>query len=180
MTTADSAPVPATASVLPADRLPSVPGRTLSGPELRSWVRELAAHPELWEAYVRHDTGGRHYVSLYRDGDLDVWLLCWNTEDDTGWHDHDISSGAVAVTRGAVHELRPRLGGEPRTRTVRAGRDFAFGPDHIHRMSGVVDGSVSIHAYSPPLWRMGQYSISRSGVMRRVSVSYADELRPLE
>jgi hypothetical protein len=26
---------------------------------------------------------------------------------------------------------------------------------------------------------MGQYSISRSGVMRRYSVSYADELRPL-
>jgi hypothetical protein len=38
---------------------------------------------------------------------------------------------------------------------------------------------VSIHAYSPPLWRLGQYSIDDGGVMRRVSVSYADELRPL-
>ena len=46
-------------------------------------------------------------------------------------------------------------------------------------MAGAVDGSVSIHAYSPPLWRMGQYSISPAGVMRRYSVSYADELRPL-
>ncbi len=65
-------------------------------------------------------------------------------------------------------------------RTVPAGRSFGFGPDHIHRMSGAVDGSVSIHAYSPPLWRMGQYSISPAGVLRRTSVSYADELRPLE
>ncbi|WP_066905183.1 cysteine dioxygenase [Millisia brevis] len=159
--------------------LPPLPGRVLTPAELKRWVRRLADRPELWEHLVRHDTGGRHFGSLYRDGDIDVWVLCWNTVDDTGWHDHDTSSGAVAVTRGAVHESRPRLGGTPRTRTVTAGRAFAFGPDHIHRMTGAVDGSVSLHAYSPPLWRMGQYSISRSGLMRRLPVSYADELRPI-
>lgn len=168
------------ASVLSPEQLPYVPERVLEPAELRRWVRELADRRELWEGLVRHDTGERHYVSLYRDGNIDVWLLCWNTQDDTGWHDHDTSSGAVAVTKGAVHELRPRLGGEASTRTIAAPRDFAFGPDHIHRMSGAVDGSVSIHAYSPPLWRMGQYSISDTGVMRRYSVSYADELRPLD
>lgn len=173
-------PRTASASVLAAAELPSVPGRTLDVAELRAWVDALAARPELWERHLRHDTGGRHYVSLYRDQDIDVWLLCWNTVDDTGWHDHDISSGAVAVTRGAVHELRPRLGGEPALRTVEAGESFGFGPDHIHRMTGAVDGSASLHAYSPPLWRMGQYSISDTGVMRRISVSYADELRPLD
>jgi hypothetical protein len=41
-------------------------------------------------------------------------------------------------------------------------------------------GSVSVHAYSPPLWRMGQYAVSEAGVLRRVSVSYADELRPID
>jgi hypothetical protein len=46
-------------------------------------------------------------------------------------------------------------------------------------MAGTAEHAVSIHAYSPPLWRMGQYSISDSGVMRRWSVSYADELRPI-
>jgi hypothetical protein len=168
-----------TACVLDADDLPDLPGRELSPRELRAWVRELAARPELWERYVRHDADGRHYVSLYRDADIDVWLLCWNLEDDTGWHDHDTSAGAVVVTEGAVTESRPRLGGSPVVKTVKAGRTLAFGPDHIHRMGGAVDGSVSIHAYSPPLWRMGQYSISDSGVMRRWSVSYADELRPV-
>jgi cysteine dioxygenase type I len=171
---------PATvACALDPEQLPALPGRVLDPQELLAWVRELAADPERWAQHVRHDTGGRHFVSLYRDSDIDVWLLCWNTVDDTGWHDHDTSAGAVAVTHGAVVENRPRLGGEPQTQTIEAGRAFAFGPDHIHRMSGAVDGSVSIHAYSPPLWRMGQYSISPSGVMRRYSVSYADELRPL-
>jgi hypothetical protein len=159
--------------------LPVLPGRVLTTPELRRWVTGLAARPELWEHLVRHDTGKRHYASLYRDSDIDVWVLCWNTQDDTGWHDHDVSSGAVAVTRGAVSEATPRMGGEPVTRVVPSGRAFAFGPDHIHRMAGAVDGSVSIHAYSPPLWRMGQYSISPAGVLRRHTVSYAEELRPL-
>lgn len=148
--------------------------------ELLAYVRELAADEPLWRPHVAFPTGRRHYVSLLRDGNVDVWLLCWTTEDDTGWHDHDTSSGAVAVVQGAVRETTPRLFAEPVRRDVAAGRSFDFGPDHIHRMVGAVDGSVSIHAYSPPLWRMGQYSFSADGVMRRVSVSYADELRPLD
>ena len=167
-------------SLLAPDRLPVVPDGVLDAHQLRAWVDALAADPALWAHHVRHDTGGRHYVSLYRDSFVDVWLLCWNLADDTGWHDHDTSCGAVAVTRGAVHESQPRMSGEPVVRTVRQGRSFAFGPDHIHRMGGAVERSVSIHAYSPPLWRMGQYAITPAGVLRRVSVSYADELRPLD
>jgi len=110
---------------------------------------------------------------------VDVWLLCWNSVDDTGWHDHGDSSGAVRVVAGVVREQTPRLGGEPVTREARAGQTFTFGPDHIHRMSGVVDGAVSIHAYSPPLDVMGQYTVDDDGVLRRIEVSYTEELRPL-
>jgi len=28
-----------------------------------------------------------------RDNQVDVWLLCWTPENDTGFHDHDASSG---------------------------------------------------------------------------------------
>ena len=34
--------------------------------------------------------------------------------------------------------------------------------------------------YSPPLWRLGQYTVDPEGALHRLSVSYADELRPLE
>lgn len=165
---------------LTAADLPVLPGRQLDRSELREWVAQLAERPDLWRHLVKHGGGERHFASLYRDSDIDVWLLCWDTTDDTGWHDHDISSGAVAVVEGAVREANPRMNGEPVTRVVEAGRSFHFGPDHIHRMGGHVDGSVSIHAYSPPLWRMGQYAIGANGVMRRQSVSYADELRPMD
>jgi hypothetical protein len=63
---------------------------------------------------------------------------------------------------------------------VPAGRSFSFGPDHIHRLTDEADQAVSLHAYSPPLWRLGQYTIDDDGVLRRISACYADELRPLD
>ena len=32
----------------------------------------------------------------------------------------------------------------------------------------------------PELWRLGQYTVDPEGALHRISVSYADELRPLE
>jgi predicted metal-dependent enzyme (double-stranded beta helix superfamily) len=159
---------------------PVSPGRALTPDELRDVVDRLAAEPERWSELVAYDDTDRVFASLHRDDHLDVWLLCWTPLNDTGWHDHDVSSGAVRVVSGALAESCPRIGGEPATRVVGAGESFAFGPDHIHRLTGVPERSVSIHAYSPPLWRLGQYSIDPEGVMRRRSVSYAEELRPLD
>ncbi len=164
----------------------ALPTRTLDKRELQALVDDLTQRPELWSQHVAFSDfsgfsdGGRYYCSLYRDEYVDVWLLCWTRQGDTGWHDHDISSGAVRVVRGAINECNPRIGGEHLVTMVEAGGSFCFGPEHIHRLTGERDGSVSIHAYSPPLWRLGQYSITDDGLMRRVSVSYADELRPLD
>jgi hypothetical protein len=47
----------------------------------------------------------------------------------------------------------------------------------LHDGDGV---EVSIHAYSPPLWRMGAYAVDPDGTLRRTSISYAEELRPLQ
>ncbi|GAA1266075.1 hypothetical protein GCM10009677_17820 [Sphaerisporangium rubeum] len=157
----------------------SLPDRFLDPRELRSLVDDIADRPELWSHQVAFGANGeaRHYASLYRDSYVDVWLICWRPEDDTGWHDHDVSSGALRVVDGTLKESNPRIGGEHRETLVRTGDTLSFGPEHIHRVNGHAETSVSIHAYSPPLWRLGQYTISDDGVMRRSSVSYADELR---
>jgi Cysteine dioxygenase type I len=159
---------------------PLLPARNLDSAELEALVNELAGQPERWRELVSFSDDDRHFVSLYRDDHVDVWLLCWTPVNDTGWHDHDISSGAVRVVQGALRESSPRIGGAPASRAVQAGHSFSFGPEHIHRLAGDHERSVSIHAYSPPLWRLGQYTIDDEGVMRRMSISYADELRPLE
>jgi predicted metal-dependent enzyme (double-stranded beta helix superfamily) len=158
----------------------SLPARNLERGELQELVDRLALEPHQWRSLVDYSDERRVYASLYRDDYVDVWLLCWTPDNDTGWHDHDISSGAVRVVHGALSESNPRIGGEPAKRVIPAGESFSFGPDHIHRLAGEERRSVSIHAYSPPLWRLGQYAIAGDGVMRRQSISYADELRPLE
>lgn len=160
--------------------LADLPGRDLSTRELRALAAAIAARPESWDVDLAFDDDERHFVSIHRDAHVDVWLVCWTPENDTGWHDHDISSGAVAVPRGALVEHNLAIAGAGVTTEVEAGSVFCFGPDHIHRLTGRDHGTVSIHAYSPPLWRMGQYAVARTGVLKRVSVSYADELRPIE
>jgi quercetin dioxygenase-like cupin family protein len=160
--------------------VPSLPARNLEPAELRGLVEAVAAEAETWRQRVDVHVGQRHFESLYRDDYVDIWVISWAPEGDTGWHDHDISSGAVHVIEGALRESHPRLGGQAAERVVSAGSSFCFGSEHIHRLSGHAEHSVSIHAYSPPLWRLGQYSVDADGVMRRISVSYADELRPLD
>jgi hypothetical protein len=176
-----------TAPVTPALTLETLPDRDLDKHELLRLAQSIAADRGRWEGHVAFSDEHRHYVSLHRDAHVDVWVLCWTPANDTGWHDHDISSGAVAVTRGRLVEHNLAIGAPELRTEVEAGTAYCFGPDHIHRMTGLAspvsadhEGAVSIHAYSPPLWRMGQYVVSRSGALRRTSVSYADELRPLD
>jgi hypothetical protein len=159
---------------------PALPGRDLDPTELAGLANDIAGRPELWSdhvAFAAGSAGGRHYVCLHRDEHVDVWLLCWTSGSDTGWHDHDGSAGAVRVISGALTESNPRIGGRHVAVCVPAGTSFAFGPDHIHRLTGAAERSVSVHAYSPPLRRMGQYSFDDQGVMRRVPMGYTQELR---
>lgn len=160
--------------------LDELPGRDLTQAELEELVVGVTRDPDRWLDRVAFDADERVYVSIHRDEHVDVWLLCWTPENDTGWHDHDISSGAVAVVAGELVENNLTLMHGARETRVGEGKVFSFGGDHIHRLNGAIDRSVSVHAYSPPLWRMGQYAVNDAGVLRRVSLSYADELRPID
>ena len=72
------------------------------------------------------------------------------------------------------------LGGGTADRVCGAGEMFSFAAADIHRVRHAGRGpAVTLHAYSPPLWRMGAYEIAPTGELRRHSVSYAEELRPV-
>jgi predicted metal-dependent enzyme (double-stranded beta helix superfamily) len=156
-------------------------GRDLDRPALRALVARLAAQPERWRPLVRRGGRERHFEQLWRDDHVDVWVISWGSGSDTGFHDHDVSCGAVAVVEGEIVEERLVLGGAPRTLRHRAGETFDFDAAHVHRMrQDSAVAAVSIHAYSPPLWRMGSYAVGSDGTLHRHSISYAEELRPIE
>jgi predicted metal-dependent enzyme (double-stranded beta helix superfamily) len=152
----------------------------MTGPDLRSLVERLAGTPELWRPHVRHVPDRRTYELLHHDEDVMAWVISWLDDHDTGFHDHDVSSGAVHVAQGEILEERLRLGRPPVARTFGPGSTFDFSASDIHRVAHAGGGpAVTIHAYSPPLWRMGAYEIEADGGLLRHSLSYAEELRPL-
>lgn len=159
-------------------------GQDLSNEQLLVAATQVAARPELWSEYVQHDPIHRTYKQLLRDEHLDIWLICWSHDHDTGFHDHDLSAGAVAVVAGSVREERLVLGrpvDAPIARTAHAGSSFDFGASDIHRvLHAGVEPAVTIHAYSPPLVRMGSYTVEPSGQLRRHAVSHEQELRQLD
>ena len=152
----------------------------LDAGELLALVERLASEPERWRDLVAHRPDARTYEELHRDDHVGIWLICWMNDHDTGFHDHDLSAGALSVVRGAVCEERLVLGGTPSARTLHAGESMTFTAADIHRVSHAgAEPAVTLHAYSPPLWRMGAYEVLPGGQLLRHSQSYAEELRPL-
>ena len=153
----------------------------LGRPELASLVVALAAEPQFWSHLVRHDPNTRYFAQLYRDPHLDLWLICWLDAQDTGYHDHDLSAGAVYVCEGTLHEDFFVRGSDgwirEETNKHLEGSVFHFDSSYIHgvRHAGGPP-ATSLHAYSPALWRMGHYEPDDKGAVRRLPITYADEL----
>jgi hypothetical protein len=148
--------------------------------ELVELATAIGTTPELWESNVRHDVGARIYVQLFRDTHIDIWMICWLDDQKTGYHDHDLSSGAVYVCEGTLVEDRFHFGGDGLAHASReraAGEVFEFDAAYIHgvRHAGGPP-ATSIHCYSPPLWRMGYYDADEHGSLCRTSMTYLEEV----
>jgi hypothetical protein len=121
-------------------------------------------------------------VRLHRDHHIDAWLLCWVSAQETGLHDHDVSAGAVRVIDGRLSELRMVLGQGDLDETIYSpGEGFEFDASRIHdvRHAGT-EPAVSLHVYSPPIWRMGYYEPGADGRLARRSASYLEEMVPAD
>jgi predicted metal-dependent enzyme (double-stranded beta helix superfamily) len=152
--------------------------RDLSRAELELAAVDLLQRRETWEHLVHHDpSGARTYAQLVLDEHVEVWLICWNDGNDTGFHDHDASHGAVGVAAGEVREETLVLGGQPVVREVVAGGVFSFDATDIHRvLHAGNEPAVTLHLYSPPLGRMGSYEVLADGRLARRPVLAGAEL----
>jgi predicted metal-dependent enzyme (double-stranded beta helix superfamily) len=148
--------------------------------ELRDLLARLTGDTALWVEHVRHDPDQRVFVEVAGDESFEAWLICWMPGHDTGFHDHDLSSGAVAVLSGELVEERLVLGGRPRARRYRAGQTFDFDASDIHRCrhAGEIP-TTTLHVYAPRLRRMGSYRFDEGGMLARHPLAYGEELRPL-
>jgi predicted metal-dependent enzyme (double-stranded beta helix superfamily) len=145
---------------------------------LAQFVAGLAAARERWEHLVRHADDARAYDQIWDDADVNARVICWSEDQDTGFHDHDLSAASIAVISGAVREDRLRLGSGPSSRVIHAPATFSVPPVAIHRVMHAGGApAVTIHAYSPPLTRTGVYRTGAAGELQRESLTLEEELR---
>lgn len=145
--------------------------------QLERFVASLAATTERWAHLVRHEREARPSQRIWDDEHINAWVICWSEDHDTGFHDHDDSGAGIAVISGRVREERLRLGSAPRTRELGPGAVFNVPSVAIHRVLHAGDEpAVTIHAYSPPLTRMGAYRIGADGDLQRELLPFEVEL----
>jgi quercetin dioxygenase-like cupin family protein len=139
----------------------------LATAELRQTLQVWAARTPAWRPLVRHDESERVYALLHRDDDVEIYLVCWMPNHDTGFHDHDDSAAAITVLDGQITEERLALTGAV-NRTLTAGDTVTIAREAIHRVkhAGEVP-ATTLHAYSPPLRRVGTYEVADDGALLR-------------
>jgi quercetin dioxygenase-like cupin family protein len=140
----------------------------LSAAELELMATAIRDRPELWQPLLVVDPTRRRYRLLFEDERTDIWVLCWMPGQSTGFHDHDVSDVGIAIACGTVVERQLRLPTGATARELRHG-DTRQGPaGYIHSVAhGEGEPAVSIHCYSPPLMKVGQYRVDPSGILRR-------------
>lgn len=136
--------------------------------ELEQLVRTIAGDPTIWEPLVVVDEHRRRYRLLYEDDRIDVWVLSWMGSQGTGYHDHDVSGVGLACARGEVVERQMLLPTGVSEVVMSPGVSRQGPPGYIHAVShGEGEPAVTIHAYSPPLERVGQYRVDEAGILCR-------------
>ncbi len=139
--------------------------------ELSELVGGLAAFPELWRDEVRFDADERQCSLIARTDSVEIWAVAWMPGQDTGFHDHDASAAAIAVAEGAIVDERMALADATIRARHEAGAVFTVDAGEIHRARHTGSApAISIHAYSPPLDRMGTYAVGVGGRLVRQPV----------
>jgi predicted metal-dependent enzyme (double-stranded beta helix superfamily) len=129
---------------------------------LESWVARDDLAP-----LATHRQGERTYALLHRDDDVEIYLIGWMPGHDTGFHDHDHSAAAIAVLEGEIAEERLALSGTVERR-VGQGEIVTIAREAIHRVRHAgTRPATTLHAYSPPLQRVGTYEVAGDGALLR-------------
>ena len=136
--------------------------------ELTSRLADLEIDCDDVAEFVRFSNKGYARNSLRKGLWYHAWIMCWKNGQRSPIHDHAGSSCGVRVLRGGsdrnglrAHAERPHQG-RLLSRLGRRRRLHSEDTD-MHQVSNLQAGAanlVTLHIYSPPLVRMGTYSLT--------------------
>ncbi len=153
--------------------------------ELLRRLRELEVGVQDLADWIRFSSMG-YQRNLVREGPLDRMLvLCWLPGQFSPIHDHAGSTCAVKVIQGTVSETvyRPAEQGVlQHTNQWVAGDVFGGSDGDIHAVGNFAADEtplVTLHVYSPPLTRMGLYSLVEGRLVSQSAAVVASTAAPI-
>ena len=135
--------------------------------ELQSWVEKSSISLDQVQPFLRF--ADDHYVRnlIYAGPSFQALVLCWHSGQRSPIHDHRSSSCAVKILSGVATETSFALAPNgmvyaTASRLLTSGDWCASQDADIHQMSNLQPlghDLVTLHIYSPPLFRMNMYSL---------------------
>jgi cysteine dioxygenase len=137
-------------------------------PELTARLSDLDIDCEDVAEWM-HFSNNHYMRNLLRAGEwYHALVICWKNGQRSPIHDHAQSSCGVRVLRGVATETLFEFTRQGHVKAMFS-RDHLPGSvcgsedDDLHQISNLQDGDadlVTLHIYTPPLLRMGTYSIT--------------------
>ncbi|HEV2782100.1 MAG TPA: cysteine dioxygenase family protein [Actinophytocola sp.] len=131
--------------------------------QLRDLTSTVAA--ELYEpllAELRFRSPDRWWTRLRLTDEVELWLLSWLPGQGTVPHDHGGAAGAFTVMLGNLAETYRYPSGPINNQLRGTGSSIGFDPWRAHIVQNLgPDRAASVHAYSPPLVPMREYTSLR-------------------
>jgi len=134
---------------------------------LRDWLARTAVTLDDVRPFLQFSPD--HYVRnlMYAGPTYQALVICWHSGQRSPIHDHRGSSCAVKVISGVATETVFALAPNGMlyatgSRQLAAGDSCASQDADVHQMSNLQpEGQdlVTLHVYSPPLYRMNMYSL---------------------
>jgi cysteine dioxygenase len=136
--------------------------------ELTSRLTDLEIECQDVAEFICFSNKGYARNSLRKGLWYHAWIMCWKNGQRSPIHDHAGSSCGVRVLRGMLTETIFERAPNDHVKAVFS-RDLAAGgvcaseDTDMHQVSNLQAGAadlVTLHIYSPPLVRMGTYSLT--------------------
>jgi DMSO/TMAO reductase YedYZ molybdopterin-dependent catalytic subunit len=145
--------------------------RRASLPELTALLERLGLTCDDVAEHLRFSEQGYARNSVCAGRWYQVWALCWKNGQRSPIHDHRGSSCAVQVLRGTLTQTRFEFAANGLVKATGSsdhppGSFLASQDDDLHQVSNLQAGNadlVTLHIYSPPLLKMGTYSLTERG-----------------
>jgi DMSO/TMAO reductase YedYZ molybdopterin-dependent catalytic subunit len=137
-------------------------------PELTDRLRRLELDEADVAGFIRFGESSYQRILVRAGRWYHLWVMCWKNGQRSPIHDHAASSCALRVLRGTatITDFAFAANGHVKalgSRDCPPGTVIGSQDGDLHQVSNLQAGSadlVTLHVYTPPLLRMGTYSLT--------------------